>query len=419
MFALMKQIFNPKNKDILGRVMFTLTVLFIFKLGTMIQVPGTASITKDLGFLELMDAMGGGAFKQFSIFALGVMPYITASIITQLLQMDIIPYFSELAKQGHSGRAKINKINRYLGIGIAFLQGFVFSFAFLQESSSAFEYMRISIILTAGTAFLLWLGDQITQKGIGNGVSLIIMAGILMTTPTMFINAFTEMVKTTSTQATVMGIISFLIFIIVYLAIIVGVVYIQLSERRIPIQYSNKTASSYASKQNYMPIKVNSAGVMPVIFASMVVSVPATIAQFSKNEGVVLFVNKYLSYDTITGFIMYMLLIVFFAYFYTYMQLNPDEMSSNFQKQGSYIPGIRPGKETASYVKQVLSRLTIIGALFLMFIAGLPIVFSELSNLSSNITIGGTGLLIVVGVALETYNQLESRLLTRNYGGKW
>ncbi|MDD2469632.1 MAG: preprotein translocase subunit SecY [Bacilli bacterium] len=419
MFVLLKQLFSPKNKDILRRVSFTLLALFIFKLGTMIQVPGTESITKNLGFLELMNAMGGGAFKQFSIFALGVSPYISASIVTQLLQMDIVPYFSELAKQGPSGRRKINKINRYMGIAIAFLQGYVFSFAFLPEGSGALEYMRISIILTAGTAFILWLGDQITQKGIGNGISLIIMSGILMTTPTMFINAFNEMVKTTSTQAIVMGIVSFSIFVLVYLAIVIGVIFIQQAERRIPIQYSNKTSSAYESRQNYMPIKVNSAGVMPVIFASMVVAIPSTIAQFLKNDKFMLFVEKYLNYDTVTGFAFYMLMIIFFAYFYTYMQLNPDEMASNFQKQGGYIPGIRPGKETASYIKQILSRLTIIGALFLIIIAGLPIVFSNVSNLSANITIGGTGLLIVVGVALETYSQLESRLLTRNYGGRW
>jgi preprotein translocase subunit SecY len=418
MFATLKQIFKPKNKDILNRILFTLFALFIFKLGTMIQVPGTESITKNLGFLELLDAMGGGAFKKFSIFALGVMPYISASIVTQLLQMDIIPYFSELAKQGATGRAKINKINRYLGIGLAFLQGYVFSFAFLPQGSSAFEYMRIAIILTAGTAFLLWIGDQITQKGIGNGVSLIIMAGIIMTLPSMFVTTFTEMIKTTSTQALVMGIVSFAIFIIVYLAIVVGVVFIQQSERRIPIQYANKTVSAYAAKQTYMPIKVNSANVMPVIFASMVIAVPSTIAQFLKNDNFLLFVGKYLNYDTVTGFILYMLLIIFFAYFYTYMQLKPDEMASNFQKQGGYIPGIRPGKETSTYIKQVLSRLTIIGALFLMVIAGLPIIFSNISSLSSSVTIGGTGLLIVVGVALETYNQLESKLLTRNYGGR-
>lgn len=418
MFAVLKQIFSPKNKDVKKRVLFTLFALFIFKLGTMIQVPGTESITSDLGFLELIDVMGGGAFKQFSIFALGVSPYITASIVTQLLQMDIIPYFSDLAKQGPSGRTKINKINRYLAIGLAFLQGYVFSFAFLPTGSGALEYMRIAVILTAGTAFVLWLSDQITQKGIGNGVSLIIMAGILMTTPTMFVEAFREMVNTASTQTLVLGIISFAIFVIIYLSIVVGVIFVQQAERRIPIQYSNRTSSSYGSKQSYMPIKVNSAGVMPVIFSSMLIAVPSAIAQFSKNEDMLLFVKKYLDYNTATGFVFYMALILFFAYFYTFLQLKPDEMATNFQKQGGYIPGIRPGKDTASYLKKVLSRLTIIGAIFLMAISGLPIIFSSLSNLSANITIGGTGLLIVVGVALETYNQLESILLTRNYGGK-
>jgi preprotein translocase subunit SecY len=239
-----------------------------------------------------------------------------------------------------------------------------------------------------------------------------------MTIPTMFIDVFKELVKISTAQATVMGIILFLIFMAIYFAIVIGVIFVQQAERRIPIQYTNKTTSAYAAKQTYMPIKVNSANVMPVIFASMVISIPATIAQFSKSDSFLLFVNKYLNYDTVTGFIIYMLLIVFFSYFYTYMQLKPDEMASNFQKQGGYIPGIRPGKETSSYIKQVLSRLTIIGALFLMVIAGLPIVTSALSNLSANVTIGGTGLLIVVGVALETYNQLESRLLTRSYGGR-
>ncbi len=420
MFALLKQMFSPKNRDILNRVIFTLAVLFVFKLGTVIQVPGTQAIASDkLGFLALMDAMGGGAFKQFSIFALGVMPYISASIITQLLQMDIVPYFSDLAKQGQSGRTKINKINRYLGIALAFLQGYFFSFAFLPEGATALEYLRISIILTAGTAFLLWIGDQITQKGIGNGISLIIMSGILMTTPKMFIDAFNEMVKITSTQATVMGVISFFVFVLVYLAIIVGVIFVQQAERRIPIQYSNKTTSAYGAKQSYMPIKLNSAGVMPVIFASMVVAIPTTIARFLKNDEFILFVEKYLNYNTATGFALYIICIIFFSYFYTYMQLNPEEMATNFQQQGGYIPGIRPGKETSTYIKQVLSRLTIVGAFFLVVIAGLPIIFSNMTSLSANITIGGTGLLIVVGVALETYNQLESRLLTRNYGGRY
>ncbi|MDD4036252.1 MAG: preprotein translocase subunit SecY [Bacilli bacterium] len=415
MLTNLKQIIQPKNKDIKNRVIFTLVALSIFIIGTTIRVPGTKDITANLGFLELINAMGGGALKRFSIFGLGVMPYITASIIIQLLQMDIIPYLAELSKQGHTGRAKINQITRYAGIALAFVHGYTFAFAFMGKGEPAFEYMRVAIIFTAGTAFLLWLGDQITQKGIGNGLSLIIMAGIIHTMPAMFIDAYKGLVTTGSTQELFIGIISFILFVLVYLAIVVGVIFVQEADRRIPIQYSNRTRGAYGMEQNYMPIKINSAGVMPVIFASTIITVPATIAQFINNDKFTLFVQKYLSYTSIVGFILYLVLILFFAYFYTFLQLKPEELSKNLQDQGGYIPGIRPGKETADYIKQILSRLTIVGAVFLMLIAGLPILFTQFTNLPTSVTIGGTGLLIVVGVALETYKQLESSLVSRNY----
>ena len=415
MFATIKQIFKPTNKDLRKRLLFTLGVLFIFKIGTVIRIPGTENLTDNLGFLELINAMGGGALKQFSIFSLGVMPYITASIIIELLSMDIIPYLSELNKQGYTGRQKKNQITRYVGIIFAFLQGFAFSFAFLGDSHGTMEYLRVATIMTAGTAFLLWLGDQITQKGIGNGISLIIMAGILASIPTMFIDAFTELVKFDSTQSIFIGGISYLVFILIYLLIIVGVIFVQEAERRLPMQYANRTTSSYGGQQSYMPLRINSAGVIPVIFASSVIAIPATIAQFIKNESFTLFVNKYLNYNTPVGFSIYIILIIFFAYFYVFLQMNPEQMSEDLQKNGGYIPGIKPGKDTCKYIKQVLSRLTIVGAIFLAVIAGLPIIFTNISKLPSSITIGGTGLLIVVGVALETYKQLESSLINRSY----
>ena len=277
------------------------------------------------------------------------------------------------------------------------------------------EYLRVATIMTAGTAFLLWIGDQITQKGIGNGISLIIMAGILATIPTMFIDAFNELVKFTSTQAIFIGLISFIVFVLIYLLIVIGVIFVQEAERRLPIQYANKTTSSYGGQQTYMPLRINSAGVIPVIFASSVIAIPATIAQFVKNEGFTLFVNKYLNYNTVPGFTLYIVLILFFAYFYVFLQINPEQLAENLQKNGGYIPGIKPGNETCKYIKQVLSRLTIVGAIFLAVIAGLPILFTNFSKLPSSITIGGTGLLIVVGVALETYKQLESSLVSRSY----
>lgn len=416
MFANMKQIFNPKNKDLQKRILFTLFALFIFKLGTTIIVPGinkSALGTDSLGFLGLINAMGGGAMEKFSIFALGVMPYITASIVTQLLQMDIIPYFSELAKQGQVGRDKLNQITRVLGIVLAFIQGYFFSFAFI-KGGSVLDYMEFATVMTAGTALLLWIGDQITQKGIGNGISMIIMAGIIASLPTMFIDAFNGFVTGGSAQTIAFGILSFVVFVIIYVAIVIGVVFVETTERRIPIQYANKT-TSVGANASYIPFKLNSAGVMPVIFSSAIISAPSLIAQVIKNEGFTLFVNKWISFESTIGFILYVLMIVAFTYFYTYFQLKPKELSENLQKNGGFIPGIRPGEETIAFISRTLNRITIVGACFLSVLAGLPIIFKLFSNLPTSVTIGGTGLLIVVGVALETWKQLESQLVARNY----
>ncbi len=416
MFKSMKELFTSGNKDLRHRIYFTLACLTVFILGISIRVPGTEDLTKNLGFLELINTIGGGALKNFSIFALGVMPYITASIITQLLQMDIFPYFTELSKQGHTGRQKINQITRYMGIAFAFIEGYAFAFAFLGKSGDPMQYMYIATVLTAGTSLLLWMGDQMTQKGIGNGTSLIIMAGIIATLPQMFITAFTSLVTLDgTTQVITLGIIKFILFVLVYFGIIIGMIFVQESERRIPIQYANKSTSAYGASQSFMPIKINSAGVIPVIFASSLLSVPSIIAQVIKKDSVTLFVQKYLTYTTPVGFILYVVFIFFFAYFYTFIQLKPEEFAKNLQDNGGYIPGIRPGEETKQYVSKILTRLTVLGATFLVIIAGLPILFSQVTSLPTSVTIGGTGLLIVVGVALETYKQLEGSILTRSY----
>lgn len=415
MFRNLKLIFSPKNKDIRKRIGFTLVCLFIFIVGTTIPVPGVTSL-KNVDFGDLANAITGGSIKRFSIFALGVMPYISATIITSLLQMDIIPYFTELKESGAAGRQKINQINRFLGIGIAFLEGFGMSFALVQDAT-AMDYLKITIILTAGTAFLLWLGDRITQKGLGNGVSLIIMAGILATIPGSFVDTYKELVLNNSSLF--LGIIEYILFILIYVFIIVAVVFVQESERRIPIQYSNQTTSSYGAKQNYIPFKLNSANVMPVIFASVIFTVPTFIAGLMKSEnGFVTFVNKYVNYTTPSGFIVYIILIFLFSFFYTFIQVNPEELAKNLSRQGGYIPGVRPGKETIKYIKTVLGRITLIGAIFISVIAGLPIVVSSFmsTNLPTSVSIGGTSILIIVGVALETTRQLESSLINRNYG---
>ena len=410
----MKQLFTSTNKDLRHRIYFTLGALMIFILGISIRVPGTQDLTSNLGFLELVNTLGGGALQNFSIFALGVMPYITASIIMQLLQMDIIPYFTELRKQGATGRQKLNQITRYVGIAFAFIEGYAFAFAFIGRSGDVLEYLYIATVLTAGTAFLLWLGDQITQKGIGNGISLIIMAGIIATLPQMFIDAFNGLIAFDGTaQVITLGIIKFILFVFIYFAIVIGIIFIQESERRIPIQYANKSTSAYdKSAQSFMPIKINTAGVIPVIFASSLLAIPGILAQVIKNETFTLVVEKYLTYTTPVGFLIYVIFIFFFAYFYTFIQVKPEEFAKNLQ---GYIPGIRPGEETKKHLSKILSRLTILGATFLVVIAGLPILFSKLTSLPTSVSIGGTGLLIVVGVALETYKQLEGSILTRSY----
>lgn len=413
MFATIKQIFNHKNKDIQKRILFTLAILFIFRLGAAIVVPG---IDKDnlginsLGILELLNVMGGGALEKFSIFSLGVTPYINASIIIQLLE-KIVPYLSDLAKEGHTGRAKINQITRVLGILLAFIQGFVFSFTFV-GNTSVLACMEYAVVLTAGTSFLLWLGDQITAKGIGNGISVIIMAGILSNLPIMFAQAYNSLVI--DATSTVLGIALFALFVLVYVGIILGVIYIESAERRIPIQYANKSTSALG-RQNYIPFKLNSSGVMPVILVSVLFSVIGLVISAIKNDAITSFYNTWINYTSPTGLILYVILIFLFAYVYTFIQIDPKEMAENLEKSGGYIPGIRPGKETTEYVTNVLKRITVVGTFFLSIIAVLPILFGMFSNLPTSVSIGGTGLLIVVGVALEIYKQIESTLLSRSY----
>lgn len=418
MFKTLKLLFNKKNKDIRKRVLFTLGCLFVFIIGKTIPVPGTQGAVSNLSLWELYDAISGGALANFSIFSLGVMPYISASIITGILQMDIIPYFSELKEEGAVGRQKINQINRYLGLAIAFFQGFAMAFAFVPNASTL-TYLKIAIILTGGTAFLLWLGDQMTQKGIGNGISLLIMAGIISSIPNMFIETFQSFILS-GDASLFLGIVKFAVFLLIYLAIIVGIVYVEKSERRVPIQYANQTLSAYGARQNYIPFKLNSASVMPVIFASVLFTIPTFIAGLMDSEKpFAVFVTKYVNYTTPVGFAVYMLVIILFCFFYTFLQINPEELSKNLNKQGGYIPGVRPGKETKEYISTVLGRITLLGALSIALIAGIPIIFSNFINtgLPTSVSIGGTGMLIVIGVALETYNQLESSLLNRNYKG--
>src|SRR5574344_1860068 len=354
MFQRMKKLFSPSNKDLRKRIYFTLMCLGIFCLGTNITIPWASTIYQELGFLEIFNLMSGGGLRSFSIFALGVSPYITASIITQLLQMDVIPYFKELKEQGYVGRQKINKITRYLGIVFAFVQAYAITVFYL-NTNDVMVMLQTSLVMTAGTAFSLWIGDQITTKGIGNGQSLLIMAGIIQSMPSVFTGAFSSFV-TAGTFSTWAGIALFAAFVLVYLLIIVGIIWIQLAERRITIQYANHTTSAYGKQSSYLPIKINSAGVIPVIFASMVLTIPVTVAGLIGKESVTNFINNYIVYTSFTGFILYVVLILLFGYFWTFLQMNPEDVSKDLNKRGGYIPGIRPGTDTSNYISKSLGK---------------------------------------------------------------
>ena len=418
MFKDLKGFLKKDNKDLRKRLYLTIAVLTLYIIGTTIEVPGTQAITKNLGFLELLNIMGGGALKRFSIFGLGVIPYITASIVIQLLQMDIVPYLADLQKQGHTGKQKINKITRYLGIGFAFIEGYAMSYAFLGRELGVIDYLEVAFIMTAGTAFLLWLGDQVTQKGFGNGVSLLIMAGIVASLPGTMKTAFDTLIKADSTSLLVSGSAKFILFLIVCILVVIGVIYVEGAKRQVPIQYANKSTETTLSKKTYMPIKLNSAGVIPVIFASSLLAVPITIAQFVDKNGTgkfTDFVNSYLDYTTPVGLILYVVLIIFFSYFYTFVQMKPDQMAKNLKDNGGYVPGIKPGKDTEKYFTGLLVRLTTSGAVFLAALSAFPIILDAVMGLPKSVSIGGTGLLIVVGVSIETYKQIESSLLARGY----
>ena len=415
------KLFSKEAKDLRKRILFTLLVLGIYAFGTGITIvwatPWLGTLVDQLDFLGVFNLMSGGGFDRFAIFGLGVTPYINASIVTQLLTMDIIPYFKELKEQGYVGRQKINRITRYLGIILAFIQAYVLT-VFLLDVHDVAEVLKITLVMTAGTSLLLWLGDQITSKGIGNGQSLLIMASIVLSLPTVFTGAYNAFLGPSATITTWVGILLFGVYLLMYLLVIVGIVWITLAERRIPIQYANKTVSAYKERHSYLPLRINYAGVMPVIFASMLLTIPSIVVTIIGNQDAINFVNNYIMYTSVPGFILYIALIVFFSYFYTFMAMNPEEMSKDLNKSGAYIPGVRPGAETTKYISDVVGRLTLVGSLFIAILAGMPILISNLTGLSQSVAIGGTGILIVVGVAIETYKQVQSGLVSRKYSSR-
>ncbi|MDN7247533.1 preprotein translocase subunit SecY [Planococcus shenhongbingii] len=416
--------------DIRNKIFFTLLMLVIFRLGTFIPVPNVDAdvlqATDQAGLIGFLNTFGGGALANFSILAMGIMPYITASIIVQLLQMDVVPKFAEWAKQGEVGRRKLAQFTRYFTIVLAFIQAIGMSYGFNQiyggtliQNDTIATYAVIAIVLTGGTAFLLWLGEQITAKGVGNGISIIIFAGIVAAIPGAINQLYAQQIEGAGDQLPInLAIMALLALAVV--AVTVLVIYVQQALRKIPIQYAKRVAGrgqTTSAQQTHLPLKVNSAGVIPVIFAVAFIITPQTIASFFGANAFTDAVQNTFDYTRPVGMIIYVALIVAFTYFYAFIQVNPENMSDNLKKQGAYIPGIRPGKNTQDYLTSVLYRLTFVGAIFLAVISVMPIFFINLAGLPQSAQIGGTSLLIIVGVALETMKQLESQLVKRHYKG--
>ncbi len=412
-------------KEIRFKMLFTIFMLFIFRLGSNIPVPNidrtvlAELFTGETGLFDLFDLFSGGSFSNFTIFALSITPYVTASIIIQLLTMAF-PYFENLAKQGVEGRKKMAQITRYTTVVLALVQAIGLTVGLFRRAvvdKSAFSIIVMILVLTAGTAFLMWLGEEINEKGVGNGISLIIFAGIVARIPSG-IRSIATAYKTGS-----MSIVTLIILLIAILLVTAGVVLMGEGQRKIPVQYAKRVVGRkmYGGQATHIPVKVNQSGVIPIIFALSLLQFPLTICYFlSSNSGFSTFVQKWLSPSGNPGVIVYavlnVILIIFFTYFYNQITFNPTDVADNLKSNGGFIPGIRPGKATEEYLAKVTSRITIVGAIFLAVIATLPTLLSVWIP-GLNIHFGGTSLLIAVGVAIETVRSLENQMLMRNYQG--
>ena len=431
------------NKEIMNRILFTVLILFIFRIGAQITVPGVnpeglEEYLNSGSALSLMNMLGGGTLQTFSIFALGVSPYITAQIIVQLLSTDVLPALSELRRQGQYGRKKMEYATRYLTLLLGAVQayGIIKTIENTPEVSLNLQggwltYLYIIIVMLAGTMIVMWLGDQISVKGIGNGISMIIFAGIVCSLPNQFAHAFTTYISTTAgspENLVIAGVFKFILYVLAYLVIISFVTFIELSQRKIPIQNSGKSGgqSQGMSKASFLPIKINSAGVIPVIFASSLMMAPSVIAAFIDSNASNAYWLKIFSTSEMYnmgswsmpwGLLIYIVLTVAFTFFYANLQIDPQQMAENFQKNGSYIPGIKPGIETERYIRRVLNRVTCIGALALVIIASLPsiLTLSGVFGGDNSLVLGGTGMIIVVGVCLELNNQIDGLLAGKSF----
>lgn len=410
--------------EVRKKIVFTLCMLVIFRIGAQIPVPGmdrnvlAETFDSDTGLFALFNLFSGGAFSNFTIFALSITPYITASIILQLLTIAI-PHLERLSKEGMEGRKKIAQYTRYLTVVLAIIQAIGVTVGLFRQaliSTDAFSVIVIVMVLTAGTAFLMWLGEMINENGIGNGISLIIFAGIIARLPSAVQEIYQKVTEGT------LSIVSLVVFLLFCVVVIVGIILIQQGQRRIPVQYAKRVVGrkTYGGQASHIPLKVNQAGVIPVIFSMAFLQFPLTVVYFMNAQGTAAqWIERWLSPSGSPGVWVYAainaLLIIFFTYFYTSVTFKPDEVAQNLKSNGGFIPGIRPGKATVDYITRVMNRITFVGAIFLAAVAVLPTIVSEIGGLSFHF--GGTSLLIAVGVGLDTMKQLEDQMVMRNYSG--
>lgn len=428
MLNFFKEVF--KKGELRRKVVFTLGILFVFRLGAGIVIPyiDTSAITSaatSSGIFGIMNMLGGGTLEKFSLFSLGVSPYITSSIIIELLSMDVIPALAQWTKEGNTGKKKKDKVTRVLTLALAIIQGGSLTYAFdkgysILASSSIWTYVYVVIVMAAGSMFTMWLGDQITIKGVGNGTSLLIFTGIVANLPNSFISSFKSMVTFGSAYKTATSLAWYILFVIVYLAIVVFVVFEEGAIRKIPIIYATNTQTVMHTKDSTnLPIKINSSSVIPVIFAASVLAAPRTIISFMKSTSTTQMIDNILNYQKPIGFVLYIVMIILFTFFYSNLQIDAKKISEDLKKSGGAIPGVRTGDDTKKYIGTVLNRVTVVGSLFLAIIASIPIIAPEIWKMTSNnaLSLGGTGLIIVTGVALETVRAIKSMLTRREYHG--
>ena len=432
-------------KKLILMIVVTVSCLIVYRLGAFIKMPFVRIQTSQLGtgtLFGFLDVFTGGALSNFSVLCLGISPYITSSIVVQLLQMDIVPTLKEWTEEGEEGRQKLNQLTKYIAIALAFIQGLTVTiglkisygdlyFDVTAMPSNVFLFVYLSLVATAGTAFALWLAEKITRYGVGNGSSMLIVAGILASFPRMMgdlINTYLKKTVVSTTDGTVSDNASFSVFlfilvVVLLIAIILGVVFMEGAKRIIPVQYANRPAAAAfrGKSDSNIPIKLNSASVIPVIFAATLMSLPTTVLSLvgaDTTKGFARVLHMIFTNTEPIGFAVYILLIFLFSFFYSFLQMNPEQMAENLQKNNAYVPGIRPGEETASYISRVLFKITMIGATYLSIVAALPIIMSwAIKSLPSSVSIGGTSIIIIIGVALETVKQMKTTVQEQQYRG--